>query len=123
MKHYIISASNDSRYIILKIMGKTNRKRLLVLSLKAHELGQELGINRYLVNVTQARNTDTPVDSYNFVNEDMKNTEGIDKSARIATLVSPWDHSHDFLEMAAQNAGLEFRLFSNAEDALRFLLE
>jgi hypothetical protein len=123
MKNYIISASNDSRYIILKIMGKTNRKRLLVLSLKAHEMGQELRINRYLVNVTEARNTGSPIDIYNFVNEDMKNTEGIDKSARIATLVSPWDHSHDFLEMAARNAGLEFRLFINADDALRFLLD
>ncbi|MBW1814413.1 MAG: hypothetical protein JRJ39_12290 [Deltaproteobacteria bacterium] len=72
-------------------------------NLEAHTLGGKLGINRYLVDVTESRNTDSVMESYDFAYEDMKNTEGIDLYARVALLVSPGDHSHDFIETVTTN--------------------
>jgi hypothetical protein len=67
-------------------------------------VGRKMGINKYLVDVTKARNTDTVLGNYEFAYTDMKKTEGIDKYARVAVLVSPEDHSHDFVEIVARNA-------------------
>lgn len=64
----------------------------------------ELGINKYLVDFTETRNTDTVLDSYEFAYKDMVGIEGL---ARVATLVSPGDNSHNFIETVAINAGLK----------------
>ncbi len=80
-----------------------------------------MGINRYLVDVTQAKNTDSVQDSYEFAYNDMKTAEGIDQYARVATLVSADDHSHDFIETVSRNAGLNVRIFTDPEKAKKHL--
>jgi hypothetical protein len=49
-------------------------------------------------------------------------TPEIDKTALVAVLVRPDDHSHDFVETVARNSGLRVTLFRDrerAEDHLR----
>ena len=53
----------------------------------------------------------------------MQKTEGINKYARVATLVSPDDHSHDFMETVARNAHLDVKTFTDPDQARRFLLD
>ena len=43
--------------------------------------------------------------------------------ARVALLVSPGDHSHDFVETAARNAYLDVTLFRDKDAAVRHLLQ
>ncbi|MBW1985270.1 MAG: hypothetical protein JRI53_11180, partial [Deltaproteobacteria bacterium] len=74
--NYTITPSKDGKYIILKIQGEINRQSAMKQNLEAHTLGGKLGINRYLVDVTESRNTDSVMESYDFAYEDMKNTEG-----------------------------------------------
>jgi len=88
---------------------------------EGHSLGKELGINRYLVDTTGARNTDTIKDSYDFAYADMRNTNDIDKTAVVALLVSPVDHSHDFIETVARNTGLNVTQFTERRLAGSFL--
>jgi hypothetical protein len=47
----------------------------------------------------------------------MQKVDGIDKYARIATLVNPDDHSHDFIETVARNAGLNVKIFTDPDQA------
>jgi len=61
--------------------------------------------------------------NYDFACSDMKKTEGIDLYARAPILVSPGDHSHDFIETVALNAGLNVRIFTGPELAREFLTE
>lgn len=119
---YTITPSADRLYIILKIKGNINREIAMPLNLEAHALGKKLHVSRYMVDVTEARNTDTVVGNYNFAYSDMQKMEGIDKRARVATLVSPDDHSHDFIETVSRNAGLNVKIFTDADEAKQWLM-
>jgi hypothetical protein len=119
---YSITPSMDGTFIILKIKGNINREIATRLNLEAHALGKKLQLKRYLVDVTEAKNTETIIGNYNFAYSDMQKMEGIDKRARVATLVSPDDHSHDFIETVSRNAGLNVRIFTDLDEAKQFLM-
>ena len=116
------TVSPDGKYIIQKIVGEIDAKIALDLNRETHALGHRLGINRYLTDVTEARNTDTPLDNYDFAYKDMPDNPGIDRSARVALLVDPEDYSHDFVETVCRNAGLDVTLFRDRDVDVRHLL-
>jgi hypothetical protein len=117
-----ITPSTDGKFITIKIKGDITRQDAMRVNLEAHALGRQLQIRRYLVDVTEARHSSSVVDDYEFANQDMQQTEGIDQYARVATLVSAGDHSHDIMETVARNAGLDVTLFTDPDQAKRFLL-
>jgi hypothetical protein len=119
---YTLTPSDDGKYIILKIKGEVNRQTIEQPNLEAHALGKKLCIERYLIDVTEAKNTDSILDSYEFAYTDMITTEEIDKNALGAILVSPGDHSHDFIETVLTNAGLRVKLFTDPDLAKSFLI-
>lgn len=119
---YSIDLSDDQSYIQLTITGELNRKKAVNINLKAHALGKKHNIDRYLVDVRNARNTDSIMQSYEFAYSDMQNTDGIDKSATVAAIVDPDDHSHDFLETVAKNAGIDINLFTDERKAIEHLV-
>lgn len=121
--HCTIAPSKDGKFIILKVVGEINSQTAMKQNLEAHAVGKKMGISRYLVDVTEARNTDSVMGNYDFAYSDMKKTEGIDIHARVAILISPGDHSHDFIETVALNAGLNVRIFTGPELAREFLTE
>jgi hypothetical protein len=120
---YTITPSADGRFITIKVKGDINRQSAMQMNLEAHNLGRQMQIRRYLVDVTESRNTDDALDTYEFSYADMRMMEGIDKGARVAMLVSPRDHSHDFVETTAVNAGLNIRIFTDPGKAKEYLLE
>jgi hypothetical protein len=116
-----ISLSDDSSYIILEVTGEITRQNAMQHNLEAHKLGREKGIKKYLVDCTNARNVDSVLNNYQFAYSDMRHTEGIDITAIVAAVVAPEDHSHDFIETAARNSGLNLTLFRNKQKAVEFL--
>jgi hypothetical protein len=86
---YKIAPSIDGIFIILKIKGSINRETAMRLNLEAHALGKQLQVSRYLVDVTEARNTDTIMGNYKFAYSDMQKVEGIDKYAALLHLSVP----------------------------------
>ena len=119
---YTITPSGDGKYIILKVKGNITRQSAMQMNMEAHAVGKSMGIKRYLVDVTEARNVDTDTSTYAFAHLDMRSVEGIDRTARVATLVSPGDHTHDFVETVSMNAGLDVVFFTDLEAAKRYLL-
>lgn len=118
---YDIGASPNGDYVILRIRGEINRRIAMARNQEAHAFARALGVNRFLVDVTEARNTDSVLDQYRFAYEDMQHSDGIDRTSRAAVLVAVGDHSHDFIETAARNAGLAMRLFTDRDAALAYL--
>ncbi len=116
-----ISLSDDSSYIILEVTGEITRESALTDNIDAQKLGKEKGLRKYLVDCTNARNVDSVFNNYQFSYYDMRHTPGIDITMIVAVLVSPEDHSHDFVETAARNSGLNFTLFRDREKAIEFL--
>ena len=119
---YTITPSKDGKYIIHKIKGEINRKNVIQPNLEAYDLAKKLCIRRHLVDVTEAKNTDSILDSYEFAYTDMTKMDGIDKNAHFAILVSPGDDSHDFIETVLQNAGLYVKKFTDPDLAKSFLI-
>jgi len=118
---YRITPSQKREYIHLEVVGAFTSKTLMKCIVETHTLGMELGIHRYLMDASKARNIDSVLGTYEFAHAEMKHTEGIDPRARVAALVSPGDHSHDFVETVSQNAGMALKLFTDREEALAFL--
>jgi hypothetical protein len=119
---YTISPSIEGTFIILKVKGNITRQGMMQKIFEAHAFGKQLQVRRYLVDVTEAKNTDEVIENYMFAYSDMQEAEGIDKYARVAALVSPNDHSHDFVETVVRNSGLNFSLFTELNLAERFLM-
>jgi len=118
---YKITPSDDAKYVTLTAIGEINRNIAIQANLEAHALGKKMGVNRYLIDVTEARNTDSTVDSYDFAYNDMRKLEGIDQFARVAVLNSPGDSSHDFIVTVCRNAGLNVTQFTDPKQAKEFL--
>jgi hypothetical protein len=117
-----IEPSSDRRYIILKVVGDYTRERAMTNTIDAHAVGRELGIHRYLVDMTESRNTESVLANYEFARKEIWEAPEIDTTALVAVLVSPDDHSHDFVETVARNAGLRVTIFrdrARAEQHLR----
>lgn len=118
-----IETSQDGKYIIQTVTGDLTGKLALEYNLKTHALGRELGINRYLVDVTDARNVDSPPADYSFAHFSMRDNPGIDQTARVATLVRPGDRSHNFIETVSRNSGLDVTIFTDRHEAIHHLLK
>jgi len=118
-----ISISEDRNYIILKVTGSFTVQSFMKFIVEAHMLGQEMDIHCYLVDATEARNSDSAFGNYKFAYQDMKSTPGIDRLARVAGLISPGDHSHDFVETVSMNAGMFLKLFTDITEARNYLLK
>ena len=119
---YKIFLSENQKYIILEQWGEINSELANQRVLEAHALGAELGIALYLVDLTEARNVDSIINSYKYAYEDTKTSSGINLNVRVAMLVSPEDHSHDFVETVLRNAGHNVKLFRDRGLAIQHLL-
>jgi hypothetical protein len=120
---YTISVSEDGKYIILKIQGDITSELVMKRVQEAHQLGEQLGITRHLMDVTEAKNIDPVAKTYRFAYTEIGKYPGINMKARVAVLVSPDDHSHDFSETVIQNAGQNVTFFRDRESAVRHLLK
>ena len=120
---YLITPSEDRAYILIETRGDMTRLLAIQQNIEAHQLGKELGINRYLSDLTESTNVDSVVNDYEFAYADMQTEPAIDRYARVAMLVRPDDHSHDFIEVLAKNSGLNVRLFRDREQAIEYLVK
>ena len=119
---YTISPSEDGKYIVLKYWGDISRKLSIERVIETHALGAKLGITRYLVDLTEARNIDSIPELYEYAYKDTKSAPGLNLNARVALLVDPGDHSHDFVETVLRNAGHNVTLFRDRDSAISHLL-
>jgi hypothetical protein len=119
---YQISVSEDGKYIVTKYEGEINSELILQRTIEAHALGDKLGITRHLMDVTEATNREPVANTYNFAYKDVRSTPGINIKVKVAVLVRPGDHSHDFAELVTNNAGQNIKIFTDREAAVEHLL-
>jgi hypothetical protein len=123
MSSYAIFPSEDRKYIVLKHQGDINSQIAMERVQEAHALGAELGITRYLVDLTEARNVNSISKTYQYAYKDAKTSPEVNQNMRVSMLVNPDDHSHDFVETALRNAGHNVTLFRDRESAIEHLLK
>lgn len=120
---YTIRVLKDRPFIILKVMGPITRESTMKNNLTAYALGRDLRINRYLVDLTEARNVKPVLANYQFACRDRQMPERVDPPARVALLVSPNDHPHDVIDTEPRAAGPNVTLFTDLELAIRHLTD
>jgi hypothetical protein len=118
---YTISPAKDGDHIQIVLHDVMNRQIGIDVVQDAHALGDLLGIDKYLMDLTKAVNDDSTINQYNFAHVDIPTADGLNQFAKIAVLVNPADHSHDFMETVLRNTGVNIRLFHEREEALAFL--
>jgi hypothetical protein len=122
MSHKIF-LSEDKKYIITKHYGDITSEMIMSATIEAHALGEELGITRHLMDVTEATNVEPITQTYKFAYKDIKSVPGINLHVSVAVLIRPEDHSHDFAETVTKNAGQDITLFRDREAAINHLIK
>ncbi len=120
---YKIFPSDDGKYIILEIRGDITSKEIVERIQEAHKLGDEMKITRHLMDLTEARNIDSVTKIYKFAYTEIRRSPDVNLNARVAVLVDPDDHSHDFSETVIKNAGQNVTFFRDRDSAIRHLLK
>ena len=126
MKHqidYSISVSEDGIYVIMKINGEIRGDVTLRPAIEANELARDVGVAGILADLTEARRKRSVTQALVYVREVVVKEPRISRNIKYAMLVSPDDHSHDFIETAAINAGLIVQLFRIRDQANKYLLK
>ena len=118
-----IKLSENEDYILLRIDGDFTSKEIMEWVIESHTLGREKGVRSYLVDVRNARNIDSAFGKHEFAYSDMKKTDTVDRNAKVAGLIRPNDESHDFVELASNNAGMNMKLFTGIDQAIDFLIK
>jgi hypothetical protein len=121
MPAFQLEISPGNRYILMTVNGDYTSDLALAYNIAAHALGRRHGIRHYLVDLTGSHNVESTIDKYDFAYHEMQN-QRIDRSARVAILVAPEDHSHDFIEVVTRNNGLDITLFRDRLAAEQHLL-
>lgn len=118
---FTITVSPDRAFLIVTVTGSLEAEEGLRFVSESRARAAELGVNRVLLDVTGAVNTDTTLNSYDFAYRHAPLKSGPRGLLRVAALALPDDHSHDFVVLASRNAGLDITLFRNRAAAEGFL--
>jgi len=118
---YKINISDNERYIVIKVKGEMDPNMAIQYTEESHVIGSRKGIDKYLVDLTEAMNTMRVFENYEFAHEKVAPNPGINKLAKVAFLVSANDHSHDFIETVMINSGMQVKLFRRLDLALHYL--
>lgn len=120
---YTIAPAEGTDYVVIEVHGVINRQVGMEIVTEAHVVGNQLGLNKYFMDVTDSVNDDSTLDQYQFANKDVSQATSVNPLARVAVLVAPDDHSHDFIETVLRNVGINFRLFRDRNKAMVFLAQ
>jgi hypothetical protein len=118
---YEISIAGNKQYILITVKGEMDIDMTMRYTHESNDLGQAEGIDKFLTDLTQARNKLRVIQNYEFAYEKVAPDPHLNQNAKVALLVSPGDHSHDFVETVLINAGLNIRLFRNRQIAMDYL--
>ena len=83
-------------------------------------LGNEHGITRCLIDARGNTSVSSVSDQYVFAHKKVSAT-GLPRHWKFAFLKDKGDDSRNFIEIAMQNAGYEFKLFENESEAIDWL--
>ena len=121
--NYTLTTLNHGKYILLKVTGEVTRKWMMQLLIAAHRRGLELGIERFLIDLRQARYCETVLNTYALIHWDLQQEPAINRRARTALLLPAEDDSYTFMETVLCNAGLSLLPFKTLDLALNYLLQ
>ncbi|MBT0963610.1 STAS/SEC14 domain-containing protein [Denitromonas iodatirespirans] len=118
--NYAVSLSECGRFVHCCVSDDITVERATQFTRDAAALGARRGVSCYLFDMRGASNVASVFGNYQFAYASLAMI-GMARTDRVAMLVDADDHSHDFVETAARNAGYDMKLFTDHEAALAWL--
>ena len=118
-----LTVSEDKKYIIEKVVGEVTSQDMYQHAVEAHQLARTLNLRAFLMDLTDAVNLQSVRENYDLVYQQFRTSDKLIRNSRLALWVKMNDHSHDFIETLALNAGDYVKLFRDPQKAIDFLLE
>lgn len=107
----------------MKVVGNVTSLDMYQHAVEAHQLARSLNLRAFLMDLTDAVNRQSVVENYDLVYQQFHTSDKLIRNSRLALWVNMNDHSHDFIETLALNAGDNVKLFRDPQKAIDFLLE
>lgn len=117
---YELTIPPDATYVLVTVDEPFTRRLAIDLAVGSSRLAAFEGLRGFLYDLRRSRNVESVLTNYEFVHRDMPPLD-LDRCARVALLVSPDDHSHDFVETVSVNVGYSVRLFRDEAIAIHWL--
>jgi hypothetical protein len=117
-----ITVSEDKKYVIIKVVGNITSQDIYQHAVEAHELARSLNLRAFLMDLTDSVNLQSASENYDVVYRRFRTSDQLIRNSRLAMWVKADDHSHDFIETLATNAGDNVKLFRDPQKAIQFLV-
>lgn len=122
-KMFEVSVSEDQSYIRLTVMTSIMTFPIAMeATLALKEVNDNVEINRFLLDLSQARSVTSVNEKYEFAYEKLKVIVGEPSKIRVALLKDENENSFRFLETVMRNASYKFRVFDKEDEALEWLI-
>lgn len=115
--------TENGTVLIAKVTGPIDGRAVLDYNKEAHEFALKQGIRRFLIDVTEFKNKASSLDLYHFAYDEMKQLSDLRFKMHVAILTASGDHSYDFLETVLLNTGHKVKLFTERNEAMKYLKE
>ncbi|MCZ7557209.1 MAG: STAS/SEC14 domain-containing protein [Bacteroidia bacterium] len=120
--HYHMDIPDHGTYVRVIVTGNITREFAGRYSVASKALADQHGLKRFLFDLRGARNVESTIQNYQYAYTDMPRFE-LDRLSRAAIIRDVDDHSHDFIELVARNAGYNVRIFVSEDTAIAWLQE
>ena len=117
---YKIHYEKEQDYISVTVEGKFALSTLKELAAKVAENIEHYGCNRILNDMRLAKMTRGTIDIYNMPTT--ASNEGVEKRCKRALVVSEESSDFHFLETVFLNQGHNVKMFTDIDEAMRWLL-
>ena len=118
-----VQLSDKKDCVIINVKGNITIEFVQQYLTEAHNLGREYNIRKFLIDVTQAKSLLGLDNIYSLLHVKQRKDGIYNTKAVTALLTDPNDHSHDHVEIIAQNHGLRFKKFTKNVDAMKYLAD
>ena len=117
---YEIKLSESGNYINVKIFKEMTTEKGQITAIESKKLADQHKLKKFLYDVREAPNVESPGSNYNFAYKGMPKLGG-ERETKVAILTSPKDESHNFLATVMMNAGYNVQLFFSEDEAVKWL--
>jgi hypothetical protein len=117
---YTLSIPDGKRYVLVTASGAFSRDLAIEVAINVTRLARANNLHRALFDMRASRNIEPTTMNYYYAHADLTDLR-VNRDTRVAILVAPDDHSHDFAERAMREAGYDVALFRDEAAALTWL--
>ena len=119
---YVISISEDKTYMSVRLRANITKDLAIAFTKEVTSLGREKGLKKFFLDLRGFASESGVLEKYEFAYE-MGIKLGLTPEWKVALLRDEARIEMQFFETVMRNAGFDYRMFTNEDEALTWLAE